>query len=98
MLVSSNPRSRKSSRAAERMRFRVSPALGVARDGLFSGFGVGSIAFWHVNTAEFSLQLSVVQQSQPFGDAVPVGGQNLEALPRERQQGRPRKTLRPMSI
>jgi hypothetical protein len=29
---------------------------------------------------------------------MPVGGQNLEGLARERQQGRPRKTLRPMSI
>src|ERR1700730_13874523 len=44
MLVSPNPRSRKRLKAVERMRFLVSPALGVARAGLLGDLRVGSIA------------------------------------------------------
>src|ERR1700733_13043124 len=58
MLVSSNPRSRKRFRAADRMRFRVSPALGVPRAGLVGVLRVGSIASRRVNVAEF-------EQSRP---------------------------------
>src|ERR1700693_356184 len=98
MLVSSNPRSRKRFRAAERMRFRVSPALAVPPAGLIGGLRVGSIASRSVNVAKFRLQFPVAQQSQPFGHAMPVGGENFEGLTRVGEQRRPRKTLRPMSI
>src|ERR1700676_1407687 len=90
MLASSNPRSRKRFSAAERMRLRVSPALGVPRSGLIGGFRVGSIAPRRVNVAEFGFELPIVQQSQPFRGAMPVG--------RENRESRPREAMRPMPI
>jgi hypothetical protein len=51
-----------------------------------------------VNLVKFRREFPIAQQAQPFRDAPAIGGQNLERLPREREERRLRQTLRPLPI